>query len=112
MAERLLTPQTPDREVRNSSLARHVVSLDKELYSTLSLFTQGYRRRLFPFVNGLCHFYRSMPPLLTKPLVATDGIRYNKANNTFLNSARKNDVETGHVEFSLKVMERAGVTCY
>ena len=53
-----------------------------------------------------------MPPLLTKSLVATDGIRYNKANNTFLNSARKNDVETGHVEFSLKVMERAGVTCY
>ena len=53
-----------------------------------------------------------MPPLLTKPLVATDGLSYNKANNTFLNSARKNDVEAGYVEFSLKVMERAEVTCY
>ena len=36
-----LTSQTPDLEVQGSSLARHVVSLDKELYSTLSLFTQA-----------------------------------------------------------------------
>ena len=35
--------QTPDLEVRGSSLARRVVSLDKELYSTLSLFTQVYK---------------------------------------------------------------------
>ena len=28
---------------RGSSLARRVVSLDKELYSTLSLFTQVYK---------------------------------------------------------------------
>ena len=35
-----LTPQTPDLEVPGSSLARRVVSLEKELYSTLSLFTQ------------------------------------------------------------------------
>ena len=35
-----LTPQTPDLEARGSSLARRVVSLDKELYPTLSLFTQ------------------------------------------------------------------------
>ena len=34
------TPRTPDLEVRASSLARRVVFLDKELYSTLSLFTQ------------------------------------------------------------------------
>ena len=35
-----LTPQTPDLEVWGSSLAHLVlVSLDKELYSTLSLFT-------------------------------------------------------------------------
>ena len=34
-----LTPWTLDLEVRGSSLARRVVSLDKELYSTLSLFT-------------------------------------------------------------------------
>ena len=36
VAERL-TPQTLNLEVRGSSLARRVVSLDKELYSTLSL---------------------------------------------------------------------------
>ena len=34
-----LTPQTVDLEVGGSNLTRHVVSLDKELYSTLSLFT-------------------------------------------------------------------------
>ena len=38
-----LTPQTPDLEVRDSSLARRVVSLGKELYSTLSLFTRVYK---------------------------------------------------------------------
>ena len=38
-----LTPYTPDLEVRGSSLAHHVVSLDKELYPTLSLFTQVYK---------------------------------------------------------------------
>ena len=39
-----LTPRTPDLEVRGSSLAcRVVISLDKELYSTLSLFTQLYK---------------------------------------------------------------------
>ena len=38
-----LTPRTPDLEVWSSSLACHVVSLDKELYSTLSLFTQVYK---------------------------------------------------------------------
>ena len=40
MAGRLTLP-TPDLEGRGSSLARCVVSLDKELYSPLSLFTQG-----------------------------------------------------------------------
>ena len=38
-----LTPQTLGLEVRGSSLARHFVPLDKELYSTLSLFTQVYK---------------------------------------------------------------------
>ena len=33
-----LTPQTPDLEIQGSSLARRVVSLGKELYSTLSLW--------------------------------------------------------------------------
>ena len=38
-----LTPQTSDLEVRGSSPACRVVSLDEELYSTLSLFTQVYK---------------------------------------------------------------------
>ena len=38
-----LTPRTPDLVVRGLSLARRVVFLDKELYSTLSLFTQVYK---------------------------------------------------------------------
>ena len=42
MAE-CLTPQTPNLEDRDSSLACCVVSLDKELYYTLSLFTQVYK---------------------------------------------------------------------
>ena len=42
MTERL-TPQTPDLEVWDSSLTRCVVSLDKELYSTVSLFTRVYK---------------------------------------------------------------------
>ena len=36
---------------------------------------------------------------------------YLKANNTFLNSLRKNDVEA-QVDFTLKVLKRARVTCY
>ena len=47
MAERL-TPRTPDLEFRGSSLARRVVSLDKELYSANCLSSprciNGYRR--------------------------------------------------------------------
>ena len=35
-----LTPRTPDLEVRGLNVARRVVSLHKELYSTWSLFTQ------------------------------------------------------------------------
>ena len=42
MAERL-TPGTPDLEVRGSSLAHRVVSLDKALYSTLSALTHVYK---------------------------------------------------------------------
>ena len=37
-----LTPQTLDLEVRGSSLARRIVSLDKELYSTLPPVPQVY----------------------------------------------------------------------
>ena len=38
-----LTLRTLDLEVRGSSLARRVDFLDKELYSTLSLFTLVYK---------------------------------------------------------------------
>ena len=43
-----LTPQTPDLEVWGSILAHHIVSLDKELYSLLSLFIQVYKWVLRP----------------------------------------------------------------
>ena len=42
-----LTPRTLNLEVWSSSLARRIVSLDKEVYFTLSLFTRcinGYQR--------------------------------------------------------------------
>ena len=39
------------------------------------------------------------------------GLSYNKTNSTFLKSLRKNEVEA-QVEFTLKIMERARVTCY
>jgi len=48
----LLTPRTLDLEVRDSSLARRVVSLDKGLYSTLSLFTQVYKWVLATYCWG------------------------------------------------------------
>ena len=35
--------QSSDLEVQGSSLTHCLVSLDKELYSTLSLFTQAYK---------------------------------------------------------------------
>ena len=38
-----LTPRTLELEVQGLSLAQSIVSLDKELYSTLSLFTQVYK---------------------------------------------------------------------
>ena len=39
------------------------------------------------------------------------GLSYNKANNTFLNSFRTNEVEA-QAEFTIKMMERARVACY
>ena len=42
VAERL-RPRTLDLEVQGSSLAHRIVYLDKELYLTLSLFTQVYK---------------------------------------------------------------------
>ena len=54
-----------------------------------------------------------MLPLVTKPLVMIDVIysRYNKENNRSFNSLGENDVEA-QVEITLKVMDRAKVTCY
>ena len=46
-----LTPQTLDLEVWGSSLTRRIVSLDKELYSTLSLFSQVYDIHVLLGVN-------------------------------------------------------------
>ena len=39
----LFTAGTPNLEVQGSSLTHRVVSLDKELYATLCLFTQVYK---------------------------------------------------------------------
>ena len=38
-----LTPRTPDLEVWGSNNACRIIALDKELYSTLSLFNQVYK---------------------------------------------------------------------
>ena len=51
-----LTPRTLDLEVWGSSLARRVVSLDKELYYTLSLLTQLYK-----WVLGVTLLWTSIP---------------------------------------------------
>ena len=69
------------------------------------------RRHLFPFHK------RSLPFLTVDSTIGHDGcnvflgLSYNKANNTFLNSFRTNEVEA-QVEFTLKIMERDRVTCY
>ena len=53
-----------------------------------------------------------MAPLVTNNFVMIDVIlSYNKANNTFFNSLRKNDVDA-QVKITVKVMERGRVTCY
>ena len=60
---------------------------------------------------------RSMPPLVTSPLVMIDviyslgSVTTRQFYNTFLNSPRKNNVED-QVEFTLKLMERARETGY
>ena len=73
-------------------------------------------RVYFPFVNGRCLFKRSMSPLVTMPLLMIDvfifpGLSYNKRNNTFLNSLRKDDLEA-QIELTLKVIERIRVIYY
>ena len=51
-----------------------------------------------------------MLPLVTKPLVMMIRLSHNKANNTFLNSLRNNNLEAQVVFTFKKVMERARVT--
>ena len=47
-----LTPQTLDLEIWDSSLTCPLVSLVKELYSTLSLFTQVYKMSISGILLG------------------------------------------------------------
>ena len=56
-----LTPQTPDLEIQGSSLARRVVSLGKELYSTLSLFTHVYKWVPATYYWGVTLQWTSIP---------------------------------------------------
>ena len=57
----LLTPRTPDLEVQGSSLARRVVTLDKELYATLFLFTQVYKWVPVTYCWGVTLRWTSIP---------------------------------------------------
>ena len=52
---------TPDLEVQGSSLAHHFVSLDRELYSTLSLFTQVYKWVWVTYCWGVTLRWTSIP---------------------------------------------------
>ena len=62
VAAELLTPQTlVDLEVWGLSLACHVVSLDKELYSTLSLFTQVYKGAPATYCWGVTRQWSRIP---------------------------------------------------
>ena len=69
----------------------------------------------FPFVNARCHL--TVDATIGDQAFTHDGcnifawLSYNKTNNTFLKSLRKNDIEA-QVEFTLKIMERAWFTCY
>ena len=65
MVERL-TPRTPDLEVRGSNLVLRIVSLDKELYCTLSLFTQVYKWVLATYCEGQRDGIASHPAGLAK----------------------------------------------
>ena len=58
-----LTAETPDLEVRGSSLARRVVSLDKELYSTLCLFTCVYKWIPATYCWGVTLRWTSIPSM-------------------------------------------------
>ena len=61
VAAELLTPRTLDLEVRGLSLACHVVSLDKELYSALYVFTQVYKGVPATYCCGVTMQWTSIP---------------------------------------------------
>ena len=76
-----------------------------------ALATTTARDAYFPFVNCLCHFYRSMATISNQALNHDrcnifPGLSFNMANNTFVNSLSKNHVEA-QIEFTSKVTERA-----
>ena len=56
-----LRTRIPDLEVQGSSLARRVVSSDKELYHTLSLFTQEYKWVPATYCWGVTLRWTSIP---------------------------------------------------
>ena len=102
----------------HSALTIHRVLLGNMMPGSLSFSSLVIECRggLFPFLK------RSLPFLTVNATTGNQafshyrcnifpGVSYNKTNKTFLNSVRKNDVEA-QVEFSLKVRERARVTCY
>ena len=69
---------TPPTLVGGSSLARRVVSLDEEVYSTLSLFTQVYKWIPATYCLGVTLRWASMPSrggINTPRLASCDGNR-------------------------------------
>ena len=56
-----LTPPTSDLDVSGSSLAHHAVSLDKEYYATLSLFSQVYKWLPAIYCWGVTLLWTSIP---------------------------------------------------
>ena len=65
----------------------------------------------FLFVNDHCYSTIGNEAFSDKRCNTFPGLSSHNANNTILNSLRKNDVEA-QVKFMFKVMERARVTCY
>ena len=56
-----LRTRIPDLEVQGASLARRAVSSDKELYYTLSLFTQEYKWVPATYCWGVTLRWTSIP---------------------------------------------------
>ena len=107
----------------SSKLVSRVLSVDEErtlgtrLRPDVALTVKGAlatttaRDAYFPFVNCLCHFYRLMATICNQALSHDrcnifPGLSFNMANNTFVNSLSKNNVEA-QIEFTFKVTERA-----